>query len=310
MRIVVAVGGNALLRRGEAVDTAVQRRNVAAAARALAPLLRAHEVILTHGNGPQIGMLALDQARLADHAPIPLDVLGAESQGMLGYLIEEGLQAELGDQAIAALLTRVIVDASDPAFEVPTKPIGPVYDEQTARDLAAAHNWAVVRDGDAFRRAVPSPEPRHIVEVDAIRALLRERTVVICAGGGGIPVVAEGSLLRGVEAVIDKDLTSALLARELDEDLLLMLTDVTAVEHAWRSPAAQRYRAATPLSLRSEDFERGTMAPKVEAACRFVEQTGKRAAIGLIDDAAALVRGTAGTSVVPEGITPVSFWEA
>lgn len=298
VRLVVALGGNALLRRGEPLEAAVQRRNVAVAARALAALAPDHHLVVTHGNGPQVGLLALQSAAYREVGPYPLDVLGAESEGMIGYMIETDLRRELPGREVATLLTAVVVDADDPAFRSPTKPIGPLYDEAEARQLAEERGWTMGRDGDRWRRLVPSPEPRRIVEISAIRLLVQAEVVVICAGGGGIPVITDPSgALHGAEAVIDKDLAAALLARELPADGLLLLTDVDAVYRGWGEPHAQPIRRTTPAELRAMRFAPGSMGPKVEAACRFVEAGGKFAAIGALGDAARILRGECGTRV-------------
>ncbi|HSJ93396.1 MAG TPA: carbamate kinase [Gaiellaceae bacterium] len=298
MRIVAALGGNALLRRGEPLEADVQRRNVAVAVAALAPVAEDHELVVTHGNGPQVGLLALQAASYDPVAPYPLDVLGAESEGMIGYLLEQELRNALPGRAVATLLTQVVVDGGDPAFGLPTKPIGPVYGELEARRLARERGWAIAPDGDAWRRVVPSPEPRRIVELETIRLLVEAGVLVVCAGGGGIPVVVgDAGELRGVEAVIDKDLAAALLATSLDADLLLLLTDVRAAERAHGSASAEPIGATTPSELRAETFAPGSLGPKAEAACRFVERTGRTAVIGALEDARALVAGTAGTRV-------------
>ncbi|HEX6153025.1 MAG TPA: carbamate kinase [Solirubrobacterales bacterium] len=274
MRILVALGGNALLRRGEPADAAAQQRNVELAARGLAEIAGEHELVVTHGNGPQVGLLALQSAAYEAVAPYPLDVLGAESEGMVGYMLDLALHNELPDREVATVITEVVVDAQDPAFDAPSKPIGPE------------------------RRLVPSPEPRAIVELRSLRTLIDAGALVICAGGGGVPVtVGADGAMHGVEAVVDKDLTAALLARRLGADLLVMLTDVDAVRLGWGREDERPLGAATPAELRSHDFESGSMGPKVEAACRFVEATGRRAAIGALEDAAAIARGEAGTQV-------------
>lgn len=296
MLVVAALGGNALLRRGEDASIATQRRNLAEAADALVAVAREHALVVTHGNGPQIGQLAL-RAAGSDES---LDVLGAESEGLIGYLIEQELSRRMPERDIAALLTRVVVDPRDPAFAQPTKPIGPVYGHGEAPQIAQARNWTMMRDGEGFRRAVPSPEPQRIVEQRAIRLLVDAGAVVICAGGGGIPVALDERAMRGVEAVIDKDLAAALLARELGADALLLLTDVSAVYDDWPYPARRPIREATAAQLRARRFAAGSMAPKVEAACRFVEATGGRAAIGSLGAARQILRGEAGTTVVRE----------
>ncbi|MCC6223657.1 MAG: carbamate kinase [Thermoleophilia bacterium] len=299
MRIVAALGGNALVRRGEPADAAVQRRNVEAAARSVAAVAREHELVVTHGNGPQVGLLALQAEAYRDVPAYPLDVLGAESEGMIGYLLEQALANELPDRDVATLLTQVVVDPADPAFDRPTKPVGPVYDEAEARRLAAERGYAIARDGRGFRRVVPSPEPVGIVELRAIRVLVEAGVLAICVGGGGIPVCRDrAGRLSGAEAVIDKDLSAALLARLLGAALLLLLTDVPGVARGFATPAAEQLRRVTPAELRRLDLPAGSMGPKAEAACRFVEATGAVAAIGALGDARAIVRGEAGTIVV------------
>jgi carbamate kinase len=297
VRLVVALGGNALLRPGERPEAAVQRANLRVAARALAALAAAHELVLTHGNGPQIGWLALQAEAVGGARPDPLDVLGAESEALIGYLIEQELAPLVPGRELATLLTLVEVDPHDPAFRAPTKPIGPCYDAARAKALALESGFAFAPVDGGFRRVVPSPEPRRIRELGAIRRLVEAGVTVICAGGGGIPVVATpGGGLRGVEAVIDKDLTAALLADVLAADALLLLTDVDAVYEDW--PARERpIRRATPEALRARPFAAGSMGPKVEAACRFAARTGRVAAIGALADAARLLDGEAGTLV-------------
>jgi carbamate kinase len=309
VRIVVALGGNALLRRGERPDQEVQQRNVATAVGALVSLAEAHEVVVTHGNGPQVGMLALAQEALPEPHPLTLDVLGSLTQGMIGYLIEDALRDALPGREVATLLTQVEVAADDPAFESPTKPIGPMYDAAEAERLARERGWTVGPDGDGFRRLVASPEPRRILEIAAVRILMGAGVIVVCAGGGGVPVVvAPDGACYGVEAVVDKDLTAALLATELEAGGLLMLTDVPAAEEHWRTPEARAIREATPSALRARTFAPGTMGPKVEAACRFVEAGGAWAGIGSVEDAAAIVAGTAGTTVRAQVDGEITFW--
>jgi carbamate kinase len=298
MKIVVALGGNALLRRGEPAEAAVQARNVELAAAAIAALAAEHAIVVTHGNGPQVGLLALQAAAYTDVAPYPLDVLGAESEGMIGYLLEQSIRNALPRREIATLLTQVVVDVDDPAFGRPTKPIGPVYPEARAAELAATLGWRIAPDGGGWRRVVASPEPRSIVELSTIRLLVDTGVIVVCAGGGGIPVVAgAGGVLHGVEAVIDKDLASGLLAQLLGADLLLLLTDVDAVQLDYGTAAARRLEETTPDELRAHRFAPGSMAPKVEAACRFVEATGGEAAIGSLSEAPAILAGRSGTRV-------------
>ena len=304
MRVVAALGGNALLRRGEALTAENQRANARAACRALAPVALEHELVISHGNGPQVGLLALQGSAYTAVDTYPLDVLGAQTEGMVGYIIQQELGNELPfDRHLATLLTMVEVDAADPAFADPTKPIGPLYDEAEAARLEKEKGWAFRPDGDSLRRVVPSPEPKRIFEIEAIKSLLEKGCVVICAGGGGIPTTytdepaAAGRRLVGVEAVIDKDLASALLAIDLGADVLAIVTDVDAVYAGWGTPEQRAIRSATPASLAASEFAAGSMGPKVRAACQFAERTGKRAVIGSIADTAALVRGEAGTVV-------------
>lgn len=304
MRIVVALGGNALLRRGEPMTAEVQRENVRVAARALAPVAEGNELVISHGNGPQVGLLALQAASYQGVEPYPLDVLGAQTEGMIGYLIEQELGNLLPpERPFATILTMVEVDPADPAFDDPTKFVGPVYDEAEANRIAAAKGWTFRPDGPAWRRVVASPEPRRIFEIRPIRWLLERGVVVICAGGGGVPTkferIGEDEFLVGVEAVIDKDLASGLLARELDADLFVMATDVEGVYADWGTPGQRLVERVTPDELRAQDFAAGSMGPKVDAAIRFVEQTGRRAAIGALRDIEGIVAGSAGTNVVP-----------
>lgn len=298
MRIVVALGGNALLRRGEPMTSENQQTNIRRAARAIATLAQEHDLIVAHGNGPQVGLLALQAEAYKDVQPYPLDVLNAESEGMIGYLIEQELRNQLPDRQVVTLLTQIEVDVSDPAFTHPTKPIGSVYTQAEAEQLAAERGWAIAPDGDAYRRVVPSPEPRRIIELGAIQILVQAGALVICVGGGGIPVVTTPTGgIRGVEAVIDKDLAAALLATSLGVEALLLLTDVNAVYTNWGTSAAQPLHRVSPAQLRRYSFAPGSMAPKVEAVCRFVEQTGGMAGIGRLEDAAAILTERAGTLV-------------
>ena len=297
-RLVVALGGNALLRRGEPMTADIQRARAGEAMSAVAELAETYDVVLTHGNGPQVGLLALQALAYPEVPPYPLDVLGAESEGMIGYMLEQELQNRLPGRTAVTVLTQVVVDADDPAFRTPTKPIGPIYAEEQARRLERERGWAVAADGDHFRRVVASPEPLRIVEISAIGMLVDAGAIVVCTGGGGIPVTMNGAgTLRGVEAVIDKDLAAELLARSLEADLLLMLTDVDAVMRDWGTPEARPMGRTSPAELRGMQFANGSMGPKVAAACRFVEATGGTAAIGALEDAARIVSGAAGTIV-------------
>jgi carbamate kinase len=301
VRVLVALGGNALLKRGEPMTADAQRANVRVAAAALAPIAREHELVISHGNGPQVGLLALQAAAYPEVTPYPLDVLGAETEGMIGYVIEQELGNLLpADVPLATLLTMIEVARDDPAFQAPTKFVGPVYTEAEAARLASERGWAFERDGDHVRRVVPSPMPQRIFEIRPIRWLLDHGTVVICAGGGGIPTAfaEDGSTLTGIEAVIDKDLASELLARELHADLFVMATDVDGVYESWGTPDRRKLDRVTPGDLAGSSFAAGSMGPKVAAAVQFVERTGRRAAIGALQEIEAIVAGTAGTSVV------------
>jgi carbamate kinase len=301
---VVALGGNALLPRGETLEAAAQMRAARAAAASLAPVVADYDLVVTHGNGPQVGLLALMSDAYTDVDPYPLDVLDAESEGQIGYVIELELDNAIDDRDTVALITRVVVAEDDPAFAAPTKFIGPLYERAQAHEIAAERGWTVKPDGDGWRRVVPSPEPQRIVQLPAIRRLVESGLLVVCAGGGGVPVVADGTRHRGVEAVIDKDLCSALLASDLGAVVLVLATDVSGVYTDWGAPGERLLGKATPAELRSHDFASGSMGPKVEAACRFAETTGGRAAIGSLAELPALLAGSSGTQVQgnqPEG---------
>ncbi len=299
MRVVIALGGNALLRRGEALTAENQRNNIRIAADALAPIALDHDLVVSHGNGPQVGLLALQSAAYQPESAFPLDILDAETEGMIGYLIEQELLNRLPEKRrCATLLTQIAVDPEDPAFKHPSKPIGPTYAESEARKLAQERGWSVAPDGPHYRRVVPSPKPQRILELSVIDLLLQHGIVVICAGGGGIPTVFrnDGSLI-GVEAVIDKDLASALLARELNADALVMLTDVDAVYRDWGTPKAHPIRHMSTEQAARLSLAPGSMGPKVDAAIEFVEHTGGTAGIGALSDAYPILRGEAGTVI-------------
>jgi len=301
MLVVVALGGNALIRRGQRADADVQRRNVETAVAAVATVAAAHDVVITHGNGPQVGLLALQSEAYRGATPYPLDVLGAETEGMVGYMLEQGLDNALPGREVATLLTQVVVDPADPAFTRPSKPVGPMYTQAQARRLAAERGWSIAPDGNGFRRVVPSPEPLEIVELPAVKRLLGAGVLVICSGGGGIPVARDGrGELRGVEAVIDKDLAASLLARQLGADALIILTDVDRVVRNWGTPLAAPITRATAAEMRAMRFAAGSMGPKVEAACRFVEASRGFAGIGSLGDAPAILDGRAGTIITPD----------
>lgn len=299
MLVVAALGGNALLQRGQPLTADNQRSNVRAASVALADIVRAgHRLVVTHGNGPQVGLLALQGAAYKPDEAFPLDVLGAESVGMIGYMIEQELENALGHaHPVATLLTQVVVNADDPAFQAPTKFIGPVYTRDEAEIRAEAAGWSIAQDGDRWRRVVPSPKPQDIPDLPVLRLLLDQGVIVICTGGGGIPVLRlpDGSM-TGVEAVIDKDAASALLARRLGADALLLLTDVDAAYRNFGTDDAEPIHRLTPQEARTLDLPAGSMGPKMVAAADFAD-AGGLAGIGRLEDALALLNGTAGTQV-------------
>ena len=302
MRIVVALGGNALLRRGQEMTAENQRENVRVAAKALAPITDQNQLIISHGNGPQVGLLALQSAAYEEVEEYPLDVLGAQTEGMIGYMIEQELGNLLPIEVpFATILTMVEVDPEDQAFKNPTKPIGPIYNQQDAERLSEKKGWTMKQQDGFWRRVVPSPEPHRIFELRPIHWLLEHGTIVICAGGGGIPTIYnEDGDLEGVEVVIDKDRASALLAFELEADLLIMATDTDGVYLNWGTSEAKRISRVTPDEIEKYSFEEGSMGPKVEAACEFVRRSGQRAVIGSLSDIEAMKEGTAGTQFVIE----------
>lgn len=299
MLVVAALGGNALLKRGEPLTAEIQRKNVKTAALALAGIVRAgHDLVVTHGNGPQVGLLALQGASYKPDEAYPLDVLGAETEGMIGYMIEQELENALGhDRPVATLLTQIVVDPKDPAFKKPTKFVGPVYDREEAERRAAGAGWSIAPDGDKWRRVVPSPKPLEIPDMRVLKLLLDQGVVVVCAGGGGIPVLRreDGSIV-GIEAVIDKDAASALLARQLGADALLLLTDVDAVYRGFGTYQAMPLSKLTVAEARALDMPAGSMGPKLQAACDFA-QAGGISGIGRLQDAVAILDGSAGTRV-------------
>ena len=297
MRIVIALGGNALLRRGEDMTAENQRKNIQIAVSALAPIVEQNELVISHGNGPQVGLLSLQSAAYKEVEEYPLDILGAQTQGMIGYMIEQELGNILPIEVpITSILTMVEVDPDDPAFNNPTKPIGPVYNKEEAEALKNDKGWEIKKDGEYWRRVVASPIPHRIFEVRPIHWLLEKNTVVICAGGGGIPTIynKEGNL-EGLEVVIDKDRASSLIAFELEADVLIMATDTDGVYINWGTVAEIRISNTTPEEIRKYEFDAGSMGPKVEAACSFIERSGQRAVIGSLTDIEGMVNGTAGT---------------
>ncbi|MDD1824729.1 carbamate kinase [Photobacterium sp. ZSDE20] len=295
--VVVALGGNALLRRGEPLEADVQRRNIETAVKTISEIAKVYNVVLVHGNGPQVGLLALQGLEYKKVNPYPLDVLGNETQGMIGYMLMQEFKNYLPNRNISCMLTQMTVDPNDPAFADPTKPIGPIYEEAEARELAEKFHWIVKPDGQHFRRVVPSPRPTGIVEHEAITQLIDAGHLVICTGGGGIPVKKENGKLVGVEAVIDKDMSAAFLAKQLDADALLILTDADAVYLDWGKPTQHALRSTTPSELAMFEFDAGSMGPKIEASCEFIEQGGKVVGIGALEDGLQILQGQAGTNI-------------
>lgn len=299
-RVVLALGGNALLRRGTEPGLMTERSQLQLAIEAVATVARDHTVVLTHGNGPQVGQLALRAAAGGPNAET-LDVVGAETEGMIGYLLERELRTRLPDCPVVTLLTQVQIDPSDPALTKPTKPIGQIYERVEAEGLRDERGWTIAHDGSGWRRTVPSPLPQRFLELDAITLLMDAGHLVVCGGGGGIPVVVrDDGTVEGIEAVIDKDRSAALLAAHIGADLLVLLTDVGAIYRDWPQRDHPVGRV-TPLELGAMGLPEGSMLPKAEAAAAFVMETGRRAAIGALEDAAALVEGTTGTQVVADG---------
>lgn len=311
MRVVVALGGNALLRRGQALTAENQRENTITAAKPLSKISMDHELIVTHGNGPQVGLLALQGNAYKPDEAYPLDVLGAETEGMIGYMIEQELGNLLPSETpLATILTMIEVDGADPAFKNPTKFIGPVYSKVDAEKLAAEKDWDIRADGDMWRRVVPSPLPKRIFQIRPIKWLVEKGTVVICAGGGGIPTMYDQDRkLRGVEAVIDKDLASELLAREIEADLFISATDADAVFLDWGTPKQRGIKIASPEAISNFDFAAGSMGPKVDAACQFAVATGKPAAIGALASLEDIIAGRMGTTIMP-GFDGVEYHDA
>ncbi|MEZ9352983.1 carbamate kinase [Vibrio splendidus] len=295
--VVVALGGNALLRRGEPLEADVQRRNIETAVKTISEIAKVYNVVLVHGNGPQVGLLALQGLEYKKVNPYPLDVLGSETQGMIGYMLMQEFKNYLPDRNISCMLTQMTVDPNDPAFADPTKPIGPIYEEAEARELAEKFHWIVKPDGQHFRRVVPSPRPTGIVEHEAITQLIDAGHLVICTGGGGIPVKKENGKLVGVEAVIDKDMSAAFLAKQLDADALLILTDAEAVYLDWGKPTQHALRSTTPSELAKFTFDAGSMGPKIEASCEFIQQGGKVVGIGALEEGLQILQGQAGTNI-------------
>lgn len=303
MRVLVALGGNAIARRGETMTIEHQRGNIRDACGALLQTAADNQLVITHGNGPQVGMLALLSG--PDAPSYPLDVLDAQTQGLIGYLIEIELRNAMADQPdlarrLTTVLTLTEVSLDDPAFQHPTKFVGAAYSRQDADLLAAERGWTFADDGGQARRVVPSPRPSRVVQVDSMKRLLDAGHIVVGVGGGGIPIAkgADGHYV-GVEAVVDKDASSAVLAAAIEADVFVMATDADAVMLDWATPRQRALRTASVAELRSLDFAAGSMGPKVDAAIEFVERTGNRAVIGRLADLEGLLAGTHGTTVTP-----------
>jgi len=296
--VVVALGGNALLRRGEPLEAETQRQNIATAAKTIAAIADEYNVVLVHGNGPQVGLLALQGLEYKKVNPYPLDVLGAETQGMIGYILMQELKNILPKKQITCMLTQMSVNPDDLAFSNPTKPIGPIYEEAEARAMAEKYHWTIKPDGQHFRRVVPSPQPTGIIENDAITALIEREHLVICTGGGGVPVKLDNGKLVGVEAVIDKDMSAAFLAKQINADALLILTDANAVYVGWGTPTQEALSKTTPTELSKYEFDAGSMGPKIDASCEFVRSGGRLVGIGALEDGLRILKGDAGTNII------------
>ena len=297
--IVVAVGGNALLQRGEVMSCENQQKSIAQTATSLAELSKNYRLVIVHGNGPQVGLLSLQNNAYKDCPPYPFDVLGAETQGMIGYLIQQGLNAAIEDRYTTTILTRIVVDENDPAVADPSKFIGPVYTEEQAKQLAEAIHWVVKPDGSHWRRVVPSPKPQEILEIKAIKDLLEKEHLIICGGGGGAPVIEKDGAYVGFEAVIDKDMTAALIAEQIGAEHLLILTDGTHVCLNWGTPQEQKLENVTIEQMKQYSFPAGSMGPKVDACCQFVEKTGQSGHIGDLSFALEIIEGKSGTHIQP-----------
>ena len=298
MKILMALGGNALLQRGQPQEASVQMQNIERASKLIAGIAKHHHVVLCHGNGPQVGLLSLMYHAYKDVTPYPLDVLVAETQGMIGYMLQHALHNE-GVEKVVTLVTQIEVDPNDPAFATPTKPIGPVYDKETALKMAHDKGWEIAPDGKFYRRVVASPHPKNVVELQAALALIDAGYFIIFCGGGGIPVIEDKKTGRlvGTEAVIDKDRAASLVAVELNMDLFMILTDVDAIYVNWGTKDQKAIKEISPTELKKLDFARGSMGPKVEAACNFVFKTNKTAKIGDLFKGDALLNGSSGTTI-------------
>ncbi len=309
MKIVIALGGNAMLQRGQPLEASIQRENIRKAAQVIAKVADEHQVILTHGNGPQVGLLALQNAAYDKVFPYPLDVLGAETAGMIGYMMNMELRNLRPKMPIVTMVTETLVSSEDPAFQNPTKFVGPVYGEEEAKSLAAEKDWSIKADGEYFRRVVPSPMPQSVIEGNTVGQLSDAGALVICSGGGGVPVCRqEDGTLEGIEAVVDKDLTSAILAKQLKADALIIMTDVDAVCINFGQPDQKKIHQATTGQISELDFPAGSMGPKIEAAADFVKEGGEYAAIGSLYDLEQIVSGEAGTRITESAGETMSYY--
>ena len=299
MKIVIALGGNALLKRGEPMTAENQRENVKTACAQIARVYDGNQLIITHGNGPQVGLLALQNNAYKEVPMYPLDVLGAETAGMIGYMIQQELSNTVpGSASIATVLTQIQVDPKDPAFQKPSKPVGPVYSKEEADKIAAEKGWTMAPDNDKYRRVVASPKPVNIFGLEPLKTLIDNKYIVVCGGGGGIPTwVDDEGNQHGAEAVIDKDLATALLATLIDADLFVIATDVDGAYLDWGKPEQKRIALAAPDAALAFGFASGSMGPKIEAAANFAKATGKDAVIGALADIEQIVAGKAGTRI-------------
>ena len=311
MRVVIALGGNAILQRGEPLECEIQRKNIRTAAASIARIVRDHQVILTHGNGPQVGLLSLMNDSYKEVTPYPLDILGAQTQGMIGAIFEQELRNQLSDKNICTISTQTLVDPKDSAFLNPDKFVGPVYNrEESQRVLEENPEWTIKQDGDYYRRVVPSPEPKEILEIESLKQILDSGdTTLICGGGGGVPVYRNSfGELEGVEAVIDKDRATRLLAEGLNADAFLILTDINAVATNFGHPESKNIRTATPDAMDEFDFASGSMGPKVEAVVKFVRNTGNMAAIGSLEQAAEILTSDSGTIIRENEFNAITYY--
>ncbi len=312
MLIVMALGGNAILQRGQPLEAHVQRENIRTAARSIAEVAKHHQVVLTHGNGPQVGLLALMNEAYEEVSNYPLDVLGAQTQGMIGFMFEQELRNQMPGRKICTVSTQTLVDPLDPAFEDPDKYVGPVYTYDQAQAIQHANpRWTLKQDGQYYRRVVPSPQPKEILELPSLRHLVSSGDItVICGGGGGIPVRRDSeNQLHGVEAVVDKDRASRVLAEGLEADGLILLTDIFAVETNFGKPDSRKIKSSTPQALEELNFAAGSMKPKVESVCHFVRSGGKFGAIGALDEAEKILTGHSGTSVKVDSENGMTFYD-